>query len=118
MTTEFTYAIQPSYLLELTDHCYVASPNMESAKGIALRQAQDDAIEAARLAREQRSREEAAKKKFAAEHKARSLEIVRRSRPLLQASAESHADHQALQRVILAQAGEVDAELIYVCMYV
>ena len=45
MTTEFTYAIQPSYLLELTDHCYVASPNMESAKGIALRQAQDDATD-------------------------------------------------------------------------
>ena len=42
MTTEFTYAIQPSCLLELTNHCYVASPNMESAKGIALRQAQDD----------------------------------------------------------------------------
>ena len=45
MTTEFTYAIQPSYLLELTDHCYVASPNMEAAKGIALRQAQDDATD-------------------------------------------------------------------------
>ena len=28
MTTEFTYAIQPSYLIELTDHCHVA-PNWD-----------------------------------------------------------------------------------------
>ena len=42
MTTEFTYAIQPSYLIELTDGCYVAAPNMEAAEGIAMRQAQDD----------------------------------------------------------------------------
>ena len=45
MTTEFTYAIQPSYLIELTDHCYVAAPNWESAQGIARRQAQDEATD-------------------------------------------------------------------------
>ena len=45
MSIEFTYAIQPSYLSELTDHCYSAAPNMEAAKGLALRQAQDDATD-------------------------------------------------------------------------
>ena len=45
MSVEFTYAIQPSYLSELTDHCYSAAPNMEAAKGLALRQAQDDATD-------------------------------------------------------------------------
>ena len=42
MTTEFAYAIQPCSLSELTDGCYVAAPNMEAAKGNAMRQAQDD----------------------------------------------------------------------------
>ena len=45
MTTEFTYAIQPSYLIELTDHCYLAAPNWESAKGNARREAQDEATD-------------------------------------------------------------------------
>ena len=45
MTTEFTYAIQPSYLIELTDHCYLSAPNWESAQGIARRQAQDEATD-------------------------------------------------------------------------
>ena len=40
-----TYAIQPSYLIELTDHCYLSAPNWESAKGIARREAQDEATD-------------------------------------------------------------------------
>tara|TARA_B100001094_G_C17774124_1_gene596498 strand:- start:177 stop:383 length:207 start_codon:yes stop_codon:yes gene_type:complete len=45
MTTKFTYAIQPSYLIELTDHCFVPSPDIEAAKSIALSQAQDEATD-------------------------------------------------------------------------
>jgi len=45
MTTNFTYAIQPSYLAELTDHCFVPSPDIESAKSIAWSQAQDEATD-------------------------------------------------------------------------
>ncbi len=45
MTTKFTYAIQPSYLAELTDHCFVPSPDFAAAKSIAERQAQDDATD-------------------------------------------------------------------------
>ena len=42
MTIEFTYAIQPSTLIELTDGCYLAAPNMEAARGIARRQMEDE----------------------------------------------------------------------------
>ena len=45
MTTKFTYAIQPSYLAELTDHCFVPSPDIEAAKSIAESQAQDEATD-------------------------------------------------------------------------
>jgi len=45
MTTEFTYAIQPSYLAELSVHCSVFSPDFAAAKSIAESQAQDEATD-------------------------------------------------------------------------
>lgn len=45
MTTKFTYAIQPSYLIELTEHCFLPSPDIEAAKNIAVSQAQNEATD-------------------------------------------------------------------------